>query len=225
MARSPILPVREGRHVGAMDRARIERMRFSREHLDACRDRTVDDLAEPGLRLLFVGINPGLWSAATGVHFGRPGNRFYAALWHAGITDRVIDASAGMTDGDRDHLIAHGVGITNIVARATARADELSRAELETGSLRLHDFVLAHQPKVVAIAGITAYRKAYRLPHAQFGEQPEPLAGASLWVVPNPSGLNAHETAQTLGAAYREPALAAGVVARAEVPRPGGADR
>jgi TDG/mug DNA glycosylase family protein len=187
-------------------------MGFTQAELQAYRGRTVDDLVGPGLRLLFVGINPGLWTAATGAHFARPGNRFYAALHLAGITERVFDASTGMTPADRQELLARGVGITNLVARASARADELTGEELRAGGQRLHDFVAEHRPAVVAIAGVTAYRKAFRLPRATAGRQPEPFAGAVLWVVPNPSGLNAHETVTSLGEAYRAPAVEAGVV-------------
>ena len=187
-------------------------MGFSQTELERFRGRTVPDLVGPGLRLLFVGINPSLWTAATGAHFARPGNRFYPALWRAGITDHLIDASLGMAPQDRTHLLSRGVGITNLVARATARADELTSEELREGARHLVDFVAEHEPVVVAVAGITAYRKAFAAPRARIGRQPEPLAGAALWVVPNPSGLNAHETAETLGDAYRAPAVEAGAV-------------
>ncbi len=187
-------------------------MGFTREELESARDVTVPDLIGPGLRLLFVGINPGLWTAAAQTHFAHPGNRFYPALFHAGIIDREIDRSAGMSDDDRRHLIERGIGITNIVRRTTAKASELSAGELREGGAALRGFVAEHEPVVVAVAGITAYRTAFRLPKAIMGEQPKPLAGARLWVVPNPSGLNAHETTESLAAAYREPAAAAGIV-------------
>lgn len=187
-------------------------MGFSRDELEEARGRQVDDLVGPGLRLLFVGINPGLWTAAANAHFARPGNRFFPALQRAGITDRLIDPSSGMTPEDKKHLISQGVGITNLVRRATVRADELAAAELHEGGERVARFVAAHRPRIVAFAGITAYRKAYRTPKAKAGRQPEPLAGAVCWVVPNPSGLNAHETIDSLAAAYREVALAAAVL-------------
>lgn len=187
-------------------------MGFTREELAAARDLTVPDLIGPGLRLLFVGINPGLWTAAAQTHFAHPGNRFYPALFRAGIIDREIDRSAGMSDDDRRHLIERGIGITNIVRRTTATASELSARELREGAAVLRSFVAEHEPVVVAVAGITAYRTAFRLPKATMGEQPESLEGARLWVVPNPSGLNAHETTESLAAAYREPAAAAGIV-------------
>jgi TDG/mug DNA glycosylase family protein len=171
----------------------------------------VDDLVGPGLRLLFVGINPGLWSAATGSHFARPGNRFYPAMFRAGITEYRIDASGGMTDADRTYLVRRGIGITNVVARATARADELGIEELRAGAAVLASLVERCRPRVVAVLGLTAYRTAFERATAGAGRQPDLVAGATLWVVPNPSGLNAHETIDSLAVAYRAPALAAGV--------------
>jgi TDG/mug DNA glycosylase family protein len=185
---------------------------FTRAELEAFRDQEVPDLVGPRLRLLFVGINPGLWTVATQTHFGHPGNRFYPALLKAGIIDRPIDRANGMTDDDRSHLVERGVGITNLVARATPRAAELSAAELAEGAARLEEFVERHRPGVVAIAGVTAYRTAFGARHATGGRQPDDLAGAALWVVPNPSGLNAHDTIDTLAIAYAEPARAAGVI-------------
>ena len=185
---------------------------MTREHLESFRGKSIPDLVGPGMRLLFVGINPGLWTAATGAPFARPGNRFWPALAEAGITEHLVDASAGMTDADRAHLIARGVGITNLVARATNRADELSADEFREGAQRLERNVAAWRPAVVAVAGITAYRLGFGRPRAVSGRQPEDLGGAQLWVVPNPSGLNAHATPASLAAAYREPAEAAGVV-------------
>lgn len=187
-------------------------MGFTRAELEAFRNATVPDLIGPGLKLLFVGINPGLWTAATATHFAHPGNRFYPALRLARVIERDIDRGAGMGDDDRRHLVERGIGITNVVARATARASELSADELRAGGERLREFVRRHQPRVVALAGITAYRAAFGVPKATLGRQPEPFEGAELWIVPNPSGLNAHETIQSLAAAYRAPAVAAGVI-------------
>jgi TDG/mug DNA glycosylase family protein len=187
-------------------------MGFTRAELEAYRDATVPDLVGPGLRLLFVGINPGLWTAATGTHFAHPGNRFYPALLRAGIIQREIDRGTGMTDADRAHLVERGIGITNVVHRATAKASELTRAELRAGGAELRTFVAQHRPIVVAIAGITAYRDAFGRRDAVAGRQPEAFEGSALWIVPNPSGLNAHETIETLSSAYREPAVEAGVV-------------
>jgi TDG/mug DNA glycosylase family protein len=186
-------------------------MGYTRAELETFRDVTVPDLVGPGLKLLFVGINPGLWTAATQTHFSHPGNRFYPALLRAGVITREIDRGAPMSDADRSHLVERGIGITNVVHRATAKASELTPAELCRGGEQLRRFVAARRPTVVAIAGITAYRTAFGRPAATVGRQDHPLEGAELWIVPNPSGLNAHATIESLAAAYRAPALAAGV--------------
>lgn len=186
--------------------------RFTREELESFRDTEVPDLLGPDLRLLFVGINPGLWTAATQTHFAHPVNRFYPALLRARILDRPISPSDGMTDDDRDHLRARGIGITNLVRRATARASELTLDELRHGGEELRRLVERERPRVVAMAGITAYRSAFGVPRAVLGRQAETFAGAELWVVPNPSGLNAHETVDSLATAYAAPARAAGVI-------------
>ena len=187
-------------------------MGFTRAELESFRDASVPDLVGPGLRLLFVGINPGLWTAATQTHFAHPGNRFYPALQLAGVIDRSISRADGMTDEERSYLVARGIGNTNLVNRATARADELTKAELLAGRVRLEECVRAQHPAVVAVAGLTAYRTAFGQPRAKAGEQSGGLQGARLWVVPNPSGLNAHETTASLAAAYAEPARAAGII-------------
>lgn len=190
--------------------------------LEAARDSEVEDLLPEPLRLLVVGINPGLWTGATGAHFARPGNRFYPALAAAGITDHLIDASAGYRADDLAHLHDIGLGITNLARRATARADELTDEELREGARRLVETVIAHRPDAVAIAGITAYRTAFGERRARQGRQahwPETaracaaddaelavLDATPLLVVPNPSGLNAHATIPALAAAYREAA-------------------
>jgi TDG/mug DNA glycosylase family protein len=181
---------------------------MSRAELESFAGRTIPDLVPEDLRLLFVGINPGLVSAATGLHFARPGNRFYPALRLAGILpDDVMTPGAAAPA-----LLARGVGITNIVARASARADELENDELLAGRERLEAFVEQHRPRVVALAGITTYRIAFAEKKARAGRQVRTIAGALVWVVPNPSGLNAHENVTSLAAAYREAAVAAGVV-------------
>lgn len=187
---------------------------FTRAELESFRDATVPDLLPPAgrLRLLFVGINPGLWTAATSTHFAHPGNRFYPALLLAGILERAIDPAAGMSDDDREHLRARGIGISNLVRRATAKASELDAEELRSGGEALLRLVEDARPRVVAVAGITAYRTAFGLPKAVAGLQPERLGDAELWVVPNPSGLNAHETIPSLAEAYRAPARAAGLL-------------
>jgi TDG/mug DNA glycosylase family protein len=189
------------------------RRAFTRAELDSFRDAVVPDLLpDTGLKLLFVGINPGLWTAATQTHFAHPVNRFYPALLAAGIIERPIDPAAGMTDEDRAHLTARGIGITNVAHRATARADELSADELREGGRRLVALVERVRPRVVAVAGITAYRVAFGRRRAALGAQDETLGGAELWVVPNPSGLNAHETVASLAEAYAAAARAAGVI-------------
>lgn len=187
-------------------------MGFTRSELESFRDASLPDLVGPGLKLLFVGINPGLWTAATQTHFAHPGNRFYPALRRAGVIERDISRADGMTDDDRAYLLTRGIGNTNLVNRATVRADELSAAELRAGRLRLETSVRSWHPAVVVVAGLTAYRTAFSRPQAKAGEQPEGLAGARLWVVPNPSGLNAHETIDSLAAAYAEPARAAEIL-------------
>jgi len=185
---------------------------FTRAELQSYRDTEVPDLVGPGLRLLFVGINPGLWTAAVQTHFAHPGNRFYPALLKAGIIEEPIDPSAGMSDADRAAFVARGLGITNVVPRASARADELSKAELRAGGEALVRRVEEWAPRVVAVAGITAYRAAFGKPQASAGRQPEQWGSSAVWVVPNPSGLNAHETVDTLAAAYAAPARAAGIL-------------
>ena len=149
-------------------------------------DRTVPDLVGPDLRVLFCGINPGLYSGATGHHFARPGNRFWPALHGAGFSDRLL------APWEERRLLRRGYGITNLVARTTAGADELAREELEAGRRRLERLVRRLAPRWVAVLGLGAYRVAFSRPLAKVGRQPEELAGARLWVLPNPSGLNAH---------------------------------
>jgi TDG/mug DNA glycosylase family protein len=183
-----------------------------RSELESFRDVEVPDLLGEDLRLLFVGINPGLWTAAVQTHFAHPGNRFYPALLRAGILTEPVSPSTGMTEEDRRRFCDRGLGVTNLARRATAKASELSREELRTGAQELRRLVRDRRPRVVAVAGITAYREAFGLRAASPGRQPESLEGAELWVVPNPSGLNAHETTESLAAAYAEPARRAGVI-------------
>lgn len=185
--------------------------RFTREELEAHRDRPVPDLIGERVELLFVGINPGLWTAATQTHFCHPSNRFYPALLRAGLIDWDLDTSMGMSDRQREDFISRAMGITNLVNRATARASELSREELRRGAARLTELVDRLSPGVVAVAGITAYRDAFERRQAGPGLQPEKIADAELWVVPNPSGLNAHETVDTLAVSYLEVAKASGL--------------
>lgn len=189
---------------------------FTRAELEAFRGAEVDDLVGDDVRLVVVGINPGLMTAATNTHFAHPSNRFHPALYRAGIISEELP-SDGLDDAQRRVLTGRGIAITNLVRRATARASELTRDELREGAAALADRVRAWSPAVVAVLGLTAYRTAFGQPRATAGEQPGGLAGARLWVLPNPSGLNAHETVETLAAAYREPAVAAGI--RLDPPR------
>ena len=156
--------------------------------------RTIPDLVGPGLRVLLVGINPSLFSGWSGSHFGRPSNRLWPTLHEAGFTPRRLDPE------DTADLLAAGIGITNLVARATARADELSDDEIRAGVPQLRELVRAWRPEAVAILGVSAYRVAFVQPRGAVGRQPEPFEEALLWVLPNPSGLNAH---------YQQPALTA----------------
>ena len=195
-------------------------MGFTRAELESFRDRSVEDLMPEHPKLVFVGINPGLWTAATGTHFAHPGNRFYPALAAAGVIPRVPDFATGLGEADRRMFLDAGIGITNLVNRATARADELDRAELRDGAARLADEVARRHPRVVAIVGLTAYRQGFDRPGARAGRQDEALGGAELWVVPNPSGLNAHATVADLARAYAEPARAAGIALSPPSPRP-----
>ena len=193
-------------------------MGFTREQLLAYSDTTVPDLLGPECRLLFSGINPGLWTAATGAHFARPGNRFYPALYGAGIVDHVIDATDGMSFADRNALVDAGIGITNVAPRATAKASELTAEELREGGEALVERVLQVAPRILAVLGITAYRTAFHEPKAVPGPQDRSIGETQVWVLPNPSGLNAHETVPTLAAAYRRAAEAAGITLAAARP-------
>lgn len=187
------------------------RMGLSRAELESFRGASVADLMPRHPKLVFVGINPGLWTAATCTHFAHPGNRFHPALAAAGIIPRLPDFAAGFTEADRRMFLDAGIGISNLVHRATARADELGREELREGAARLEADVARWRPRVVAIVGLTAYRQAFGRPKARGGRQDEQIGGAELWVVHNPSGLNAHATTATLAQEYVMPARAAGI--------------
>lgn len=152
----------------------------------------------PNLRVLFVGINPGVYSTARQHHFARPGNRFWPALASAGLTPHQLSPAEDRT------LLSLGFGITNVVARTTARADELSLDELRAGARDLESKLRHFRPAVVAILGITAYRSAFDRPTASLGLQPDPLAGVRLFVLPNPSGLNAHHQLPALARLFAE---------------------
>jgi len=169
--------------------------------MEAARNVTIPDvLPPPGgpLTVLFCGINPSLYSGATGRHFARPGNRFWPALYGAGLVPRPLGPD------EQDALPAYGLGITNLVARATARADELTGAELRAGRERLTTLVTRYRPRVLAVAGVTAYRTAFGRPRAAIGPQDDTVGGAYVWVLPNPSGLNASWTLPRLVSAFAE---------------------
>jgi double-stranded uracil-DNA glycosylase len=162
------------------------KLRPTKTELFAARGKEVPDVLGPGLRVLFCGINPGLYSGATGHHFARPGNRFWTALFRAGFTDRLLDPS------EERSLLDRGYGITNIVNYATARASELAGVTLQEGSLVLEGKVRLFSPQILAVLGIEAYRKAFSRPKASLGVQKEGIDGTAVWVLPNPSGLNAN---------------------------------
>jgi double-stranded uracil-DNA glycosylase len=170
----------------------------TKAELAAAYGRTIPDLAGPGMRLLLVGINPSLWSGWAGLHFGRPSNRLWPTLAGAGLTPRRLRPE------ETGELLAAGIGITNLVARATARADELTPDEIRAGRPRLLRTVRKWRPAWVAVLGVTAYRTAFAAPKAKVGEQGENIGDARLWVLPNPSGLNAHYQQPDLTAAYTQ---------------------
>jgi TDG/mug DNA glycosylase family protein len=174
----------------------------TKEEIQAAHGKSVPDVIAPDLRVLFVGINPGLYTAAIGHHFGRPGNRFWPALFASGFTGRLLSPF------EEHELLASGLGITNLVNRATATADELSSKELATGGRELEGKVQRFRPRSVAVLGIGAYRSAFNRPKASLGLQPERIEGALLWVLPNPSGLNAHYRAEDFARLFTELRLA-----------------
>jgi len=179
-------------------RPAINQAKPTRAEILAAQGRTVPDIIEPGLRLLFCGINPGLYSGAVGHHFARPGNRFWPALHAAELTPRVLSPFE-----ERD-LLALGCGITNVVERATAAADELTADELRQGARRLALKVKRYRPRCLAVLGISAYRTAFERPKAVLGKQAEAIGDTIIWVLPNPSGLNAHYTLPALSRVFRE---------------------
>src|SRR4026207_248269 len=156
---------------GGTSRSYARAVKFTHAELAAFHGEAVDDLIDHRVRLLFVGINPGLWTAAVNAHFARRGNRFWPALHAAGITPRLVDVSNGMSEPDRQLVLGLGIGITNIVPTASARAEELSRDELRAGAVTLEANVRHWKPKVVAVLGLTAYRRAFAKPKASQGLQ------------------------------------------------------
>lgn len=172
--------------------------KVTREQLEAARDATIPDVIADDLEVLFVGINPSLYSAVVGHHFARPGNRFWPALHAGGVTDRLLDPSEDAT------LVEYGCGLTNVVARATARADELTGEEFVAGAKRLVRKVRRRRPKCVTFLGITAYRTAFDEKHAVIGPQERTIGPARVHVLPNPSGLNAHYQLPDFARLFRE---------------------
>ena len=181
-----------------MHDAAVERRRPTRDELAAATDRTLTDVIAPGLRVLFCGINPGLYSGATGHHFARPGNRFWPVLHRSGFTPRQLDPS------EQEEVLSLGLGVTNLVARTTATAAELTADEIRAAGAILAEKVERHRPCVVAFLGVTAFRTAFARPDAVVGLQPEPIGRAAVWVLPNPSGLNAHYQLPALVGAFAE---------------------
>jgi TDG/mug DNA glycosylase family protein len=158
----------------------------TKEQLSAATEKTVRDVIAPDLHVLFCGINPGLYTAAVGHHFARPGNRFWPTLFAAGFTDRLLSPF------DERELLKSGYGITNVVPRTTASADLLTKEEIIAGGERLRAKVLRYRPRVLAVLGLGAYRTAFNKPKAAVGRQDEQMGNTVLWVLPNPSGLNAN---------------------------------
>jgi TDG/mug DNA glycosylase family protein len=171
--------------------------RPTRDELQAAYGKAIPDVIAPGLDVLFVGINPSLWSGAVGLHFARPGNRFWRALHEAGFTDRLLSPYEGR------ELLKRKIGVTNLVNKATASADELDTADYQRGARRIASKVRRYRPKVVAFVGMGAYRVAFRRPRARGGPQEERLGGAAIWVLPNPSGRTAGYQMPALAGAFR----------------------
>ena len=170
----------------------------TKEQLLAATEKTVRDVIAPDLRVLFCGINPGLYTAAVGHHFARPGNRFWPALYAGGFTDRVLSPF------DERELLKSGYGITNVVQRTTATADMLTKEEILAGGKKLRAKVIRYRPRILAVLGLGAYRTAFNQPKAVVGQQEDRIGGTVLWVLPNPSGLNANYQAADLARLFRE---------------------
>jgi TDG/mug DNA glycosylase family protein len=170
----------------------------TKQQLIEAEGKTVPDVIGPDLRVLFCGINPGLYTAAVGHHFARPGNRFWPALFKSGFTDVLLSPF------EERRLLQLGIGVTNVVARATATAAELTRDDFVNGGRRLRAKVLRHRPRIVAVLGVGAYREAFARPKAIIGEQLETIGDARVWVLPNPSGLNANYQLNDLVKLFKE---------------------
>ena len=172
--------------------------RPTKAELLAAQDKTVQDVIAPGLKVLFCGINPGLYTAAVGHHFARPGNRFWPALYAGGFTDRLLSPA------EERELLPRGYGITNVVERATATANELSAQEFIEGGRKLEAKVQHYRPAYLAILCVGAYRTSFGRPKATLGQQADKLGDTIIWVLPNPSGLNAHYQPRDLAVMFRE---------------------
>jgi TDG/mug DNA glycosylase family protein len=170
----------------------------TKEQLLAATEKTVRDVIAPDLRVLFCGINPGLYTAAVGHHFARPGNRFWPALYAGGFTDRILSPF------EERELLKRGYGITNVVPRTTASADALTKEEIVAGGERLRAKVLRYRPRILAVLGLGAYRTAFNQPKAVVGPQEERIGNTLLWVLPNPSGLNANYQAADLARLFKD---------------------
>src|SRR3979490_3385507 len=173
-----------------IENAAEQPFRPTKQQLIDAEGKTVRDVMGPGLRVLFCGINPGLYTAAVGHHFARPGNRFWPALFAAGFTDRLVSPF------DERELLLSGYGVTNVVMRATATADQLTREELRAGGKQLAAKVRRYTPAFLAVLGLGGHRAAWERPKAVIGRQEEMIAETVVWVLPNPSGLNAHYQAK-----------------------------
>ena len=176
----------------------MNRPRPTKAELEAARDKRIKDVIAPGLGVLFCGINPGLYSGAIGHHFGRPGNRFWPALHLGGFTDRQL------TPYDERDLLDRGVGITNLVSRTTARADELASEELKRGGANLRRKVRRYEPRFLVVLGLSSYRIAFGKPGSGVGLQPDRIGATKVWLLPNPSGLNAHYQLPDLARLFAE---------------------
>ncbi|MFN2454465.1 MAG: G/U mismatch-specific DNA glycosylase [Pyrinomonadaceae bacterium] len=181
--------------VGKAQRAPVKP---TKEELRAAANKIVPDVIAPNLRVLFCGINPGLYTAATGFHFARPGNRFWPALYASGFTKRLL------APFEEHELLESGYGITNVVGRATATAAELSATEILEGGRELERKVRRFKPAFLAVLGIGAYRTAFQRPHATLGKQDEMIGASIIWTLPNPSGLNAHYQPKDLARMFSE---------------------
>ena len=170
----------------------------TRDQLLAAAGKTISDVIAPDLRVLFCGINPGLYSGWTGHHFARPGNRFWPALYASGFTERLL------SPGEKRELLKDGYGITNVIARTTASETDLNKDEYAIGARKLEAKLLRYRPAFLAVLGIGAYRLAFAKPKATLGRQEEKIGDTIVWVLPNPSGLNAHYQPKQLARMFRE---------------------